>query len=40
MTDLDVLRGGIVTSLLELAPFSAAGEGMVCLLWPGRLDSE
>jgi ATP-dependent exoDNAse (exonuclease V) alpha subunit len=25
---------------LELAPFSAAREGMVCLLWPGRLDSE
>ena len=24
----------------ELAPFSAAGEGMVCLLWPGRLDLE
>ncbi len=25
---------------LALAPFSAAGEGMVCLLRPGRLDSE
>ena len=23
-----------------LAPFSAAGDGMVCLLWPGRLDLE
>jgi hypothetical protein len=23
-----------------LAPFSAAGEGMVCLGWPGRLDLE
>ena len=27
-------------SLSKLAPFSAVREGMVCLLWPGRLDSE
>jgi hypothetical protein len=24
----------------QLVPFSAVGEGMVCLLWPGRLDLE
>ena len=40
MPDLDVLRDGIVTSLLELAPFSAVREGMVWLCWPGRLDLE
>lgn len=26
--------------LVALAPFSAAGEGMVCPCWPGRLDLE
>jgi antitoxin FitA len=31
---------GVSLSDYALAPFSAVGEGMVCLLWPGRLDSE